>query len=252
MRKISGVMAIISALVLLAGCSLFESLFMSKYQAIGGALVKVGGKALGAQKTAANESASPKGLLSAAVRTLATRETGTIATGLTYGVSEPATTYTAVQKWENGAWSAIGTYTEPPAKDDPNGPGLWKITMSITCDVTSTYDHYASGGYTFSGTITQHFAATYVWELDIPGTLGGQATSVQKSAETDMTISGTVAVSGKDTGTFVFDAMAFHIKEDEKGNRECTYQQGAATFAGADVTDDLIDPIEEGVEKMKI
>ena len=42
------------------------------------------------------------------------------------------------------------------------------------------------------------------------------------------------------------------VKEDEKGNRECTYTSGTAAFGATDVTYDLIDPIEEGVEKMKI
>ncbi|MGB9687210.1 MAG: hypothetical protein ACPLYX_12020, partial [Rectinema subterraneum] len=136
---------------------------------------------------------------------------------------------------------------------DPNGPGLWEITMSITCTVTSTFTNYASAGWTFNGTITQDFAATYLWKLDIPRDPTGTATSTQLRADTDMTIDGAVNITGKDTGLLTFKNMIFHIREDEKGNRECTYTSGGtAAFGAIDVTDDLIDPIEEGVEKMKI
>jgi len=251
MKKILVIPSAVLILVMFAGCSFFESLFMNKYQAIGKALLKTGGKALKAQQTAA-EGAASKDAAEKAFGALVARTAGTV-DGIPYTMTEPETKYVSVLKDEDkdGTFTDIG-YTEPPAKNDPNGPGLWQITMSITCTVTSTYSNYSSAGYTFNGEVEQKFEAIYVWELDIPGQVGGVAVSTQKSAETDMTISGTVSVSGKESGNFVFNNMKFHIREDDKGNRECTFQSGTATFAGSDVTDDLIDPIEEGMEEMKI
>lgn len=249
MKKILFIPSAVLILVMFAGCSFFESLFMSKYQAIGKAMLKTGGKALEAQQNAA-EGAASKDAAEKAFRALVARAAGTV-DGIPYTMTEPETEYTAVQKWENGAWSDIGKYTEPPAKGDSNGPGLWQITMSIACTVTSTYSNYSSAGYTFNGAIEQTFEALYVWELDIPGQEGGVAVSTQKSAETDMTISGTVSVSGKESGDLVFNDMKFHLREDETGSRECTFQRGTATFSGSNATDELIDPIEEGMEEMR-
>lgn len=64
-----------------------------------------------------------------------------------------------------------------------------------------------------------------------------------------MAINGTLQISGKDSGTLTFDSMKFHIREDDTGKRECTYNTGSAWFGA---TDDLIDPIEDGVEKLRI
>ncbi|MFZ5859244.1 MAG: hypothetical protein ACOYVH_00705 [Spirochaetota bacterium] len=228
----------------------------NQYQVLGEALVKAGGKGLEKQLDAANSSLSSR-IAAITARAATARESGTIESGLSYQVGDPVTAYTDIKKW-NGtefadAYKDDGTkYTEPPARDDPNGPGLWRITMSIKCTVTTQFQNYSNAGWTFSGNITQEFDAEYVWELDIPGEPGGQATSTQKSAETDMTISGELQISGKDSGTLTFDSMKFHIREDDTGKRECTYNTGSAWFGATDVTDDLIDPIEEGFEKLRI
>lgn len=261
MRKWLVSLAALSILISCFSCSVFDYLFKTKYQVLGEALVKSSGKGLEKQAAAASASASAsasKSAIEKLIKATLTREAGTLENGLAYTVSDPDTAYTSVKKWNGTAFADAykddsTKYTEPPAKDDPNGPGLWEITMSITCTVTSTFTNYASAGWTFNGTITQNFAAEYVWELDIPGDPTGTATSTQIRANTDMTIDGTVSVSGKDTGSLTFNAMQFHIKEDAKGiNRECTYTSGTAAFGATNVTDDLIDPIEEGVEKMKI
>lgn len=251
--------AAMAVAVALSSCSVFGSLFKTKYQVLGEALVKAGGKGLEKQLDAANSSLSSR-IAAITTRAATARESSTIENGLSYEVNNPVTAYTDIKKWDENkmefadAYKADGItkYTKPPARDDPRGPGLWRITMSITCTVTTQFQNYSNAGWTFNGNITQDFDAVYVWELDIPGEIGGQATSTQKSAETDMTISGALQISGKDTGTLTFDSMKFHIREDDTGKRECTYNTGSAWFGATEVTDDLIDPIEEGVEKLRI
>ena len=115
MKKILVIPSAVLILVMFAGCSFFESLFMNKYQAIGKALLKTGGKALEAQQTAAEGAAASKDAAEKAFRALVARAAGTV-DGIPYVMTEPETEYTAVQKWENGAWSAIGTYKEPPQR----------------------------------------------------------------------------------------------------------------------------------------
>jgi len=255
MRRSALFLMAIAAVVALSSCSIFGSLFKTKYQILGEALVKASGKGLQKQTDTANSSLSKK-ITAITAKTAISRETGTIENGLSYEVGDPVTAYTGIKKWDGAqfvdAYKADDTiYTEPPAKDDRNGPGLWQITMSITCVVTTQFQNYSNGGWTFDGTITQNFDAEYQWELDIPGGIGAQATSTQKYAETDMTISGSLQISGKDSGTLTFDTMKFHIREDENGKKECTYKTGKAWFGTTEITEDLIDPIEQGLENLR-
>jgi hypothetical protein len=158
MRKVQVLLAALIILISVSSCSVFDYLFKTKYQVLGEALVKSSGKGLEKQETAANASMS-KNAIEKLVKAAFSRETGTLENGLTYAVSEPVTKYTSVKKWDDKAFADAykddGTkYTEPPAKDDPNGPGLWEITMSIRCQVTTKFENYPSAGWTFSGDIT--------------------------------------------------------------------------------------------------
>lgn len=242
-----GAIAVLCAIAELALSSCSLLLPKNEYQVLGQALADAAAKGLSAQTDEANASA----------RAAKTPEGYTeLASGLSYTMSAPVSEYTSVYKWDTAAddWDTTHNYGAPPEKGDLNGPGLWQITMHITCQVSTNFDGYSSDGYSFSGEIVQNFDAIYVWELDIPGEKGGVATSTQISANTDMTLLGGVDLSGAASGRFSLSSMTFHIKVDERGSRECYFVEnsGSATLGSEDVTEQLIDPIEAGVENSRI
>ncbi len=242
-----GVIAVVCSISVLTlnSCSLLFP--KNEYQVLGQALAAAAAKGLAAQNDEANASARAAKTLDGYTE---------LASGLSYIISAPVCEYTSVYKWDTatGKWDTTYNYSTPPEKGDSNGPGLWQITMHITCQVSTNFDRYASDGYTFSGDIVQNFDAIYVWELDIQGEEGGVATSTQISANTDMTLLGSVVLSGAASGTFSLNSMTFHIKVDERGRRECYFVEnsGSATLGSKDVTEQLIDPIEAGVENSRI
>jgi len=171
--------------------------------------------------------------------------------GLSTKIAEPKPETISVKKDtnEDGEFEDIG-YKEPPAKTDPNGPGLWEIIIGVTCTVTSKYENFASNGYTVNGEVEQAFSATITYHLDIPGSPEGQASSVLQNAITDITINGTVNISGKESGELKFEDMHFCLEEYKGQKPFAEYKSGTTTYKNSDVTDDAADLFEEYLEKV--
>ena len=109
-------------------------------------------------------------------------------------------------------------------------------------------DNYSKYGWTFNGEVTETFDARFEYHLDIGGS-ESETTSTLKSAITEITINGSVTVSGKDSGTVVFDNMRFEVDEhDVQGEPFCSHLDGTVTMGNKELTDDFADYVEEELE----
>ena len=58
----------------------------------------------------------------------------------------------------------------------------------------------------------------------------------------------TITLSGKETGNLVFNAMKFKVEAYEGKAPYCEYVSGTAKLDGRDVSDEIIDLMEEDME----
>ena len=220
--------------VALGSCGLFDTLFPTTYTILGEVL----NKSLNEGFTAQNENA-------AASSRGAPAGYETIKTGFYLKVGNPVTAYVSVTRSSDNYSISPPA---PPAKDDSSMAGRWEIVMDIDCVVDSLFEGYSSRGWGFDGGLTETFDAVFTYELDIPGDPNGVATSTLKSAITNLTLDGTIALSGKESGNLVFNAMKFKVEEYEGKAPFCAYVSGTAKLDGRDVSDEIIDLMEEDME----
>ncbi len=226
--------------VVLGSCGLWNTLFPTTYTMLGAVLNESLNEGFAAKKNKAADSSSSKG---------APAEYETIETGFYLKVGDPAAAYSTVSKWDTASNQFVAqTSVLPPEKDDPNGPGLWQIIMDIDCVVDSLFEGYSARGWDFDGGLTESFDAVFTYELDIPGSQDGVATSTLKSAITNLTLEGTIELTGKETGSLVFTDMKFKVEEYEGKEPFCDYVSGTATLDGRNVSDEIIDLMEEDME----
>ena len=229
--------------VLFSSCVLFEFLYSNATTVLANALNKAIARGYDTQ----NEAAFGESTRSAS-RDLPEPET--VEEGLTITIEEPVTTYVHVRKRndDNTDWNEDVSPLEPPSRDDQSAPGLWQIVMDIDNTLTVDLDNYSKYGWTFNGEVTATFDARFEFHLDIGGS-ESETTSTLKSAITEITINGSVTVSGKDSGTVVFDNMRFEVEEhDDQEEPFCSHLDGTVTMGNKDLTDDFADYVEEELE----
>ncbi len=224
--------------VVLGSCGLFDTLFPTTYTILGAVLNESLNEGFAAQKDKAADSASSKEIPAGYE---------TIDTGFYLKVGDPVATYVSVIRSSDN-YSITVPEIAPPPKDTPGMEGRWEIIMNIDCVVDSLFESYSARGWDFDGGLKETFDAVFTYELDIPGDLNGVATSSLKSAITNLTLEGTISLSGKETGSLVFTAMKFKVEEYEGKAPYCEYVSGTATLDGQDVSDEIIDLMEEDMD----
>jgi len=170
----------------------------------------------------------------------------TIDTGFYLKVGDPVATYVSVIRSSNNC--SITEPIAPALKNDNTMAGRREIIMDIDCVVDSLFEGYSARGWDFDGGLKETFDAVFTYELDIPGDPNGVATSTLKSAITNLTLEGTISLSGKETGSLVFTAMKFKVEAYEGKAPYCEYVSGTATLDGQDVSDEIIDLMEEDMD----
>ncbi len=223
--------AALACSLLLVGCGLFNTLFPTKFTVLGSAFNESITEGLESQKNTSSQTLQDS------------------TKGFSIEVGTPQAVYKTVSKWSEAANAFVPVSPAfPPAKDDPNGPGLWEIVMDIDCVANSAFNDYSVQGWTFDGNLAETFDAVFTYKLDIPGEIGGQAVSTLFSAITELSLNGEISISGKDSGVLKFNGMKFKIEEFENKNPYCEYVSGTATLDGADVSEELIDLFEDQME----
>lgn len=219
--------------VILGSCGLWNTLFPTTYTMLGTVLNKSLNEGFAAQKekAAASSKGAPAGY-------------ETIDSGFYLKVGNPEAKYKSVSKWDN----LTNQFIQVAPTKEPDGPGLWLIIMDIDCVVESLFEGYSARGWGFDGGLAETFDAVFTYELDIPGDPNGVAISTLKSAITDLSLAGTITLSGKETGNLVFNAMKFKVEAYEGKAPYCEYVSGTAKLDGRDVSDEIIDLMEEDME----
>ncbi|MDD3981752.1 MAG: hypothetical protein PHT55_06085 [Spirochaetales bacterium] len=243
MRRKTAFIFSVSALfftVALGSCGLWNTLFPTTYTMLGALLNESLNEGFAAQKETA--AASAKGFVTSKG---APAGYETIETGFYLKVGAPEAKYVSVIRSSD---NFSITPPAPPPKDKPLMAGRWEIVMDIDCVVESLFEGYSARDWGFDGGLTETFDALFTYELDIPGDPNGIATSTLKSAITNLTLGGTITLSGRETGDLVFDDMKFRVEEYEGKAPFCDYVSGTAKLDGRDVSDEIIDLMEEDMD----